>query len=54
MTRAQVGDFKEATGLLEKLTARKDGDADAWRLLVRASQTHGGLGMFRPRSSDTV
>ena len=46
MTRAQLGDYRVATALLEKLTARKDSDADAWRLLVGALRTLGTHGMF--------
>ena len=31
---AQLGDFKRAEGLLNKLTLAKPEDAEAWRLLV--------------------
>lgn len=35
--RAQLGDFKQAGALLEKLSASKADDKDVWRLLVRAA-----------------
>ncbi len=34
MTRAQLGDYKQAASLLTQLTAQKSSDTDAWRLLV--------------------
>ena len=34
---AKVGDFKHAQGLLEKLTAARPDEAEAWRLLVCTS-----------------
>ena len=34
MTRARLGDYKQASKLLAQLTAQKSSDTEAWRLLV--------------------
>ena len=35
VSRAQLGDFRLAAGLLEKLALSRPDDKDVWRLLVR-------------------